>query len=163
MFWLCWVFLAVCGLSLVAASKRLLSRGGGWASHCSGFSRHRAQTPEGSGCNGCGAWAHIHSSSWNLPGAGIEPVSPALAGARLSPGPPGQSWVDMTDVKYGTHFRCTAVIHYVYIFQDVHRGVLLTMHPSPHIIFLRTFKINSFNNFQTYCMKVAKQNYLFYI
>ena len=28
---------------------------------------------------------------WNLPGPGFEPVSPALAGRFLTPGPPGKS------------------------------------------------------------------------
>ena len=30
---------------------------------------------------------------WILPGPGIEPVSPALAGGFLTPGPPGKSWI----------------------------------------------------------------------
>ena len=42
-FWLHWVFVAVCGLSLVAARVATLCCGA-WASHCGGFSR-------------CGAWA----------------------------------------------------------------------------------------------------------
>ena len=29
---------------------------------------------------------------WNLPGAGIEFLSPALAGRFLTTGPPGKSW-----------------------------------------------------------------------
>ena len=35
-FWLCWVFVAVCGLSLVAASGATLCRGT-QASYCGGF------------------------------------------------------------------------------------------------------------------------------
>ena len=44
-FWLCWVFVAARGLSLVVTS------GGEWASHCGGFSCHRAQA--------LGAWASV--------------------------------------------------------------------------------------------------------
>ena len=29
---------------------------------------------------------------WDLPGLGIKPVSPALAGRFLTTGPPGKSW-----------------------------------------------------------------------
>ena len=28
----------------------------------------------------CGAWAQLLHSTWGLPGSGIEPMSPALAG-----------------------------------------------------------------------------------
>ena len=34
--WLCWVFVAACGLSLVVASRATL-RCSAWASHCGGF------------------------------------------------------------------------------------------------------------------------------
>ena len=30
---------------------------------------------------------------WDLPGPGIEPVSPVLAGGFLTAGPPGKSWL----------------------------------------------------------------------
>ena len=40
--WLCWVFVAARGLSLVAASGATL-RCGAWASHCGGFSCCGAQ------------------------------------------------------------------------------------------------------------------------
>ena len=69
------------------------------ASHFSGFSLGRArgqavrasegaprgltscgvQAPE-CGLNSCGVWAYLFLSMWDLPGAGIEPMSPALAG-----------------------------------------------------------------------------------
>ena len=43
----------------------------------------------------CGAWASVvvahRLSMWNLPGPGMEPVSPALAGIFLTIGPPGKS------------------------------------------------------------------------
>ena len=51
-FWLHWVFVAVCRLSLVVASGGY-SCCGAWASHCSGFSCG-AQALGRSGFNSCG-------------------------------------------------------------------------------------------------------------
>ena len=68
---------------------KLVTRCGRRASHCGGVS-------------GCGAEALVVRASveaaqplllrgmWNLPGPGIEPVSPALAGGFLSAVPPGE-------------------------------------------------------------------------
>ena len=39
----------------------------------------------------CGAQALLLSGMWDLPGPGIEPVSPALAGGFLATVPPGKS------------------------------------------------------------------------
>ena len=36
------------------------------------------------GLRSCGTWASLLRGMWNLPGPGIEPVSPALAGRFLS-------------------------------------------------------------------------------
>ena len=108
-FWLCWVFVAACGLSLVVAS-------GGYscccaqASHCGGFSccgaralgtRASVVVAHGlSSCgsralerrlSSCGAWAQLLRGMWDLPGPGLEPVSPALAGRFLTTVPPGKS------------------------------------------------------------------------
>ena len=62
-FWLCWVFVAVCGLSLVAASGGY-SCCGAWASHCGSFSccgaqalGARASVVVACGLSSCGAWA----------------------------------------------------------------------------------------------------------
>ena len=38
-----------------------------------------------------GAQTELLHGMWNLPGAGMEPVSPALAGGFLTTGPPGES------------------------------------------------------------------------
>ena len=55
-----------------------------------GLSNCVSQTLE-RGLSGCGARAQRLHGMWNLPGSGIEPVSPALAG-RFSPTvPPGKS------------------------------------------------------------------------
>ena len=60
-FWLRWVFVAVGGLCLVAVSG--------------GYSLSRAQLLRG---------------MWHLPGPGLEPVSPALAGGFSTTVPPGK-------------------------------------------------------------------------
>ena len=38
----------------------------------------------------CDAWAKLFHGIWDLPGPGIEPVSPGLAGGFLSTEPPGK-------------------------------------------------------------------------
>ena len=38
----------------------------------------------------CGAWALLLRSMWDLPGPGLEPVCPALAGGFLTTAPPGK-------------------------------------------------------------------------
>ena len=39
----------------------------------------------------CGTWAQLLRGTWDLPGPGLEPVSPALAGGFLTTAPPGKS------------------------------------------------------------------------
>ena len=43
------------------------------------------------GFSSCGSWPYLLCSMWNLPGAGIELKSPALAGRFLTTGPPEKS------------------------------------------------------------------------
>ena len=43
------------------------------------------------GFSSCGPLAPLSHGMWNLPGPGIEPVSPALAGRFLTTGPLGTS------------------------------------------------------------------------
>ena len=81
-----------------------------WVSHCSGFSCFGAQalgtrvsvavTRRLSSCgswalehrlSSCGAWVYLLCGMWDLPGPGIEPMSPALAGRFLNTVPPGKS------------------------------------------------------------------------
>ena len=108
-FWLRWVFIAARGLSLVAAS-------GGYSSlRCTGFSlqwllllrstdcRHTGFSNRGTWAqqwcsralqcrlSSCGARAQLLRSMWDLPGPGIEPVSPVLAGGFLTTALPGKS------------------------------------------------------------------------
>ena len=85
-------------------------RCGVWASHCDGFSCCGAQAlgrwasvVVACGLSSCGLWAPKHRLSscvtralllrgmWSLPGPGLEPVSPALAGGFLTTAPPGKS------------------------------------------------------------------------
>ena len=107
-FWLHWVFVAARRLSLVVASRATLCCSAR-ASHCSGFSCCRAQAlgEQGSvvvahrlsSCglralerrlSSCGAWAQLLRGMWDLPGPGLEPMCPALAGRFLTTAPPGK-------------------------------------------------------------------------
>ena len=100
--WVLWVFIAAHGLSLVATS-------GGYSSlQRVGFSlwwllllqstgsRHPGFSSCGSWAlerrlSSCGAWAQLLHGMWDLPGAGLEPVSPSLADRFLTTVPPGKS------------------------------------------------------------------------
>ena len=85
-------------------------RCGARASHCGGFSCCRAQALGAqasvvvarglSSCglralehrlSSCGTRAQLRRGMWDLPGPGLEPVSPALAGGFLTTAPPGKS------------------------------------------------------------------------
>ena len=86
--WLCWVFVSVRGLSLVAASR------GHSSSRCVGLSpswplvaKHRLQTRRPSNC---GSWAKPLRGMWDPPRPGLEPASPALAGKLSTTAPPGK-------------------------------------------------------------------------
>ena len=48
---------------------------------------HRLQTRR---LSSCGAWAQLLWGMWDLPGPGLEPVSPALAGRFSTTVPPGK-------------------------------------------------------------------------
>ena len=98
--------LHVCLLQLQRAGATLHC--GARASHCGGFSCG-AQGPGAqasvvvarrlSSCgssvlerrlSSCGARAQLLRCMWDLPGPGLEPVSPALAGGFLTTAPPGK-------------------------------------------------------------------------
>ena len=90
LFRLRWVFVAVRGLSLVAASR-------GYSSlRCVGFSLQWLLLLQSTGSrrvgfSSCGAGVLLLCGMWDVPGPGIEPVSPALAGGFLTTVPPGKS------------------------------------------------------------------------
>ena len=100
-FWLHWVFVAARGLSLVAAS-------GGYSSlQCVGLSLQWpllfwSMGSRHAGFSSCGSWAlesrlssraaqaQLLHGMWDLPGPGLEPLSPALAGRSPTTAPPGK-------------------------------------------------------------------------
>ena len=101
-FWLCWVFVVVRRLSLVVASR------GYSLLRCAGFSlqwlvllqstgsRRRGFSSCGTWAlerrlSSCGTWALLLHGMWDLPGPGLEPMPPALAGGFLTTAPPGKS------------------------------------------------------------------------
>ena len=48
---------------------------------------HRLQTRR---LSNCGSWAQLLRGMWDLPGPGLEPMSPALAGRFSTTAPPGK-------------------------------------------------------------------------
>ena len=92
--WLCWVFVAARGLSLVAASGASLfavhgllivvicCRAQALGTRASVVVAHRLSS--------CGLRAQLLRGMWDLPGPGLEPVTPALAGRFLTTVPPGK-------------------------------------------------------------------------
>ena len=109
---LCWVFVSVRGLSLVAAS------GGHSSSLCAGLSPSRPLLPQSTGSRRagsaiCGSWAQLLRGMWDLPRPGLEPVSPALVGRFSTTAPPGKpsnaflkDW-SRVDLQFCVSFRCT--------------------------------------------------------
>jgi len=43
--------------------------------------------------SGCGSWALLLHSMWDLPGSGIKPVSLPLAGGFFTTEPPGKPYM----------------------------------------------------------------------
>ena len=43
---------------------------------------------------------------WDLPGPGLEPVSPALAGGFLTTAPPGKSWDVTSEIRFKKTRAC---------------------------------------------------------
>ena len=108
-FFLIFIFGCV-GSSLVCAGFLQLWRAGATlrcgaqASHCSGFAccgawAQGTQAQQfGMGAlerrlSSCSTWAQLFCGMWDLPGPGLEPMSPALAGGFLSTAPPGKPLV----------------------------------------------------------------------
>ena len=105
------VFVAARGLSVVVAS-------GGYSSlRCAGFSlwwllwlqsmgtRHAGFSSCGSRAlecrlSSCGAGDKLLHGMWDIPGPGLEPVSPALAGRFLTTVPPGEPWLQLLSIVW---------------------------------------------------------------
>ena len=88
-FWLCWVFVSVRGLSLVAAS------GSHSSSRCASLSLSWPLLLRSTGSRRAGSVVVAHGLSCsaaygNLPRPGLEPMSPALAGRFSTTAPPGK-------------------------------------------------------------------------
>ena len=95
-FWQRWVFVAARGLQLRQAGATL--RCGAQASYCGGFFCYGAQAlgtwasvAVARRFSSCGAQAQLLRGIWDLPGPGLKPVSPALAGGFLTTVPPRKS------------------------------------------------------------------------
>ena len=48
----------------------------------------------------CGTWAWLISGVWGLPGPGIDPVSPALAGRFFTTEPPASTILKLRQVSF---------------------------------------------------------------
>ena len=84
------------GLFAWASPCRSVSCWGAQALGCLGFSSHSSQ-------------ARLLCSMWDLPGPGIEPVSPTLGGGLLSTAPPGKSFFQ--EVFASTNFLLSSSRH----------------------------------------------------
>ena len=80
------------GLFSSCWKQELLSSCGMHASHCSGLSCCGARALGLLGFSSCGSRAWLFLGTWNFPGLGIKPVSPALAGGFLTTRPPGKPY-----------------------------------------------------------------------
>ena len=85
------LFVAVCGLLIVVASlvveHGLQAQASVVVAH--GLSNCDSRALERR-LSSCGARAQLLCGMWDLPGPGLEPVSPALAGGFLTTVPPGK-------------------------------------------------------------------------
>ena len=75
------------GLLFVAVCELLITV----ASHCGARALGaRASVVAACGLSSCGSRAYLLCGMWDLPGPGIKPVSPALAGGLSTTAPPGK-------------------------------------------------------------------------
>ena len=90
-FWLLSVSIAACIFSLLVESEGYSLVAVRAPYHRDGFSCWGTQALECAGFISGDTQAQLPCGTWNLPGQGIEPVFPALAGRFLTIGPPGIS------------------------------------------------------------------------
>ena len=97
----------------------------------------------------CGAWALLLCSMWDLPGPGLEPMSPALAGGFLTTAPPGKSLRSISNsevtlaiwlkIRAQCRSRSSSFIYYCLLlletfFAPSRRAPTATFHDSKHNI-----------------------------
>ena len=88
-FWLHWIFIAACGLSLVLVSRNYSLVVGHGISSSGSFSCCRARSLKHVSFSSCGFWAQLPCGTWNHSSwSGNKLISPALTGKFLSTGPP---------------------------------------------------------------------------
>ena len=63
----------------------------------------RASVVVALGLSSCGAQALLLRGMWDLPGPGLEPMSPALAGGFLTTVPPGKSHIGLFCPSYDSY------------------------------------------------------------
>ena len=82
-----YLFLAVVGLRCCAGFSLVVA--GGYCCSSAGFNSCGSWAL-GHTLNSCGTLAQLLCGTWDLPGLGIEPMSPALAGRFFTTEPPGK-------------------------------------------------------------------------
>ena len=123
-----YLFFGCVGSSLLCAGFLQLRQAGATlrygarASHCGGFSCCGAQAlgmwasvVVAHRLSSCGSRAQLLHSMWDLPGPGIKPVTPALAGGFLTTVPPGKSLYDVFENYFGMLLFFIQQYHFVYI------------------------------------------------
>ena len=96
------LFVAVRGLLIAEASLCFGAWAlGAWASVvvACGLSSCGSQALERR-LSSCGMWASLLHGMWHLPGPGLEPVSPALAGGFLTTAPPGKPLSQISETTW---------------------------------------------------------------
>ena len=96
------LFIAVRGPLTIAASP---------------VAEHRLQTRR---LSSCGSWAQLLRGMWDLPGPGLEPVSPALAGRLPTAAPPGKPFPKYWSLSHFSHTKYTPVGQIIRITENLH-------------------------------------------
>ena len=76
----------------------------------------------------CGTRASLLHGMWDLPGPGLEPMSPALAGGFLTTVPPGKS---LSPVTFKTHVHLKSHKHIYRLFFLNHEENVFECDPLP--------------------------------
>ena len=90
--------------------------------------------------SGCGTWAQLLHGMWNLPGLGVKPVSPALAGGMLTTGPPRKSCFPLLFHLYleVTYFLISSLslLYFFYTNEQIPVYFLLSLflHEDSHVV-----------------------------